>query len=340
MLVDYTILFNRIKTHLISLGCNPELSENITHSLMMAEVCGVETHGLRMLKDHISRIKSGFYNIKGDVIVEKKTPSFARVDCCGMVGMDSATKCMQLAIDECKKTGMFSVFANNANTFSAAFVYTLQAANQGMIGVAISNAPAKMPAIGGKQKLLGTNPLSYSIPALEKDPIVFDMATSIVAQSKINMAKDKGEKIPEGWALNEEGYPTTNAVEACKGMILPMAGPKGYGLAMMIDIIAGVLSGAAFLDGVGRFYSKDNQPMNVGHCFIAIDPKQIYGDGFYKKIDDYVSHVLASSTIQGETIQMPGARKFKRYKDSMNNGIEISDSLKKQLEEEGILLNN
>ena len=332
MQIDYSVLYQAIKEKLVVIGCNEVQAENVTHSLMVAEACGVGTHGLRMLHDHIERIRNGFYDINGDITIEHKTLAFSRVNCHGMIGMDSAVKCMQMAIDGCKDSGIFTVFANNANTFSAAFLYTLQAAKQGKIGIAVSNAPAKMPAYGGKEKLLGTNPLSYSIPALERDPIIFDMATSIVAQSKINMAKDRGESIPEGWALDSEGNPTTDSLEACRGMILPMAGPKGYGLSMMIDIIAGLLSGASFLDKVGRFYNEGNKCMNVGQCFIAIDPVQVYGDSFYKEVDDYIYKVMSSKKQEGKSVKLPGMNKLEKYVSSRKNGISITIELQNKLE--------
>ena len=336
MLIDFSVLYQTIKERLIAIGCNEEQAENVTHSLMMAEACGVGTHGLRMLHDHIVKIQNGFYDIHEDISIEHKTVTFARVNCHGMIGMDSAVKCMQMAIDGCKESGIFTIFANNANTFSAAFLYTLQAAKQGMIGVAVSNAPAKMPAYGGKEKLLGTNPLSYAIPASEREPIIFDMATSIVAQSKINMAKDRGEDIPEGWALDSDGNPTTNALEACKGMILPMAGAKGYGLSMMIDLIAGLLSGAAYLDGVGRFYNDNNIPMNVGQMFIAIDPVQIYGEGFYDLVDNYIKKVKESTSSTDNGVKLPGEHKYDKYKECMNKGVFISDELQNILMKCGI----
>lgn len=331
MLIDYSFLYQEIKKKLVAIGCNEEQSENVTNSLMVAEACGVSTHGLRMLHDHIIKIQNGFYNIHGDIAIEQKTVAFARVNCQGMIGMDSAVKCMQMAIDGCKRSGIYTVFANNANTFSAAFLYTLQAAKQGMIGITVSNAPAKMPAYGGKEKLLGTNPLSYAIPALDRDPIIFDMATSVVAQSKINMAKDRGDKIPEGWALDSAGNPTTNALEACRGMILPMAGPKGYGLSMMIDIVAGLLSGAAWLDGVGRFYNDNNEPMNVGQMFVAIDPMQIYGEGFYSDVDKYIERVKNTASSKENSVRLPGERKHEVYKECMNKGVFISEKLQQQL---------
>lgn len=338
MQIDYQLLYEKVKDCLIHEVCLPEQAENVTHSLLLAEVCGIETHGLRMLADHIVRIRNGFYNINATISVEKETVCFTRVNFHGMIGMDSAVRCMQMAINKCKKDGIHIVFANNANTYSAAFIYTLMAAQQGLIGITMSNAPAKMPAYDGKQKLLGTNPISYAVPAKKNHPILFDMATSIVAQSKINMAKDRGEDIPLGWALDSNGIPTTDALKACKGLILPIAGPKGYGISLMVDLLAGLLSGAAYLDGVGRFYNENNECMNVGQLFVAIDPVQIYGEDFYNAIDKYIEKVRRSESLSGKAVTLPGERKFGKMAKAMSLGVQLSEEVIVNLDKIGVIL--
>ena len=164
------------------------------------------------------------------------------------------------------------------------------------------------------------------------------MATSIVAQSKINMAKDKGEEIPLGWALDINGKPTTNALDACKGMILPMAGAKGYGLSMMIDLLAGLLSGASFLNQVGRFYNPQKKAMDVGQVFVAINPTVVYGNRFYQRIDEYINTLKSSEALNGEPITLPGEKKLSRYMDSMNNGIFLTEELLCSLAKANVLV--
>lgn len=309
------------------IGCCKEVAQKTVDALLLSEACGVLSHGVRMLPAHAKKIKKCEYNI--DAVIEKEieTPSFARFNSHNQIGMVSATDCMQFAIDKALQNGIYTVFANNCNTFSAAFVYALQAARQGMIGFTMSNSPAQMAPIGGREKLLGTNPMSYAIPAKRNNPIIFDMATSVVAKSKINQAKEKGEKIPEGWALDIYGNPTTDPNEAVKGLVLPMAGAKGYGLTMMIDLIAGLLSNAQYLDGVGRFYNNSGQGMNVGQCFIAINPKMVLDSSFYEKVDDYIDRIHNSDKIENETISVPGDRKFKNLNYCKQFGFDVSDAL-------------
>ena len=200
-------------------------------------------------------------------------------------------------------------------------------AKKGCVGIVLCNSPAQMTAPNGKSKLLGTNPLSIAIPNGEK-PIVLDMATSAVAKSKIKQMKENGERIPFGWALDKNYQPTQDAEEALKGYVLPMAGFKGYGLAMMIDILAGALSGAGYLDKVGRFYSSDFSCMNVGFSFIAINPTQMYGEGFTSLINKYVQHIEEDERVEvDKEIALPGFDRLKNKEYNENNGIEIDDEL-------------
>ncbi len=327
MKLSYDALVIECVSAFCKIGCSKEVAQKAVDALILAEACGVSSHGIRMLPAHAQKIKNREYNIDAVIENEIETPSFARFNSHNQIGMVSATDCMQFAIDKAQESGVYTVFANNCNTFSAAFVYAFQAARQGMIGFTMSNSPAQMAPTGGREKLLGTNPMAYAIPGKRNNPIIFDMATSVVAKSKINLAKEKGEEIPEGWALDICGNPTTDPNEAVKGLILPMAGAKGYGLTMMIDLIAGLLSNAQYLDGVGRFYNNLGQGMNVGQCFIAIDPKIVLDLSFYEKVDDYIDRIHNSDRIDNETILVPGDRKFKYLNYCKQFGFDVSDTL-------------
>lgn len=327
--------FNAIKNGMINyflkLGCNLEEATNTTNALLLAEASGTTTHGLCMLKAHAQKIMDKKYDINKSITIELSTPSITKINANNTIGMDSAYKCMDIAIKEAKKNGLHVVIAHNCNTLSAAFVYALHAAQHRMIGFVMSNSPAQMAPINGKSKLLGTNPLSYAFPTLNAIPIIFDMATSQIAKSRINQAKKNKEQIPLGWALDEDGNPTTDPEKAVKGLMLPMAGAKGYGLSLMIDLFCGLLSGAKYLNKVGKFYNS-NTPMDVGHFFMAIDPQIIYGDGFYKSIDEYINMIHSSQRISDKPIRVPGERKIKNILNTQQNGLELDCEIIKLLE--------
>lgn len=331
---SYNRVLSNVTNLFISHGCKKEDAQNIALSLTLAEATGVSTHGLSMVLPHIKKIEAKEYNLNANNIIVKQTPAFTSVDCDNAIGMASAAKCMQLAIDKASETGLHVVFANHCNTYSAAFVYVWQAVQQAKIGFTMSNAPAQMPPVGGIEKLLGTNPLAYAIPAKEENSIIFDMATSVVAKSKINQANKNNEKIPEGWALDSHGNPTTEPIEAIKGLLLPMAGAKGYGLSMMIDLFAGLLSGASCLDSVGRFFNPTSSGMDVGQIFVAIDPEIIYGENFYSDVDTYIRKIHSSKPIEENVpVKLPGENKMVRYKESLENGILLPENFWKEFKE-------
>lgn len=332
MIVNYTELQNKCIDAFCKVGCKKEVAQKSVDALLLAEACGVSSHGLRTLESHLQKVVARDYCVNEIIEIEIERQSFARVNCHNQIGMVSATDCMQLAINKAKQYGMFTVFANHCNTFSAAFVYSLLAARNGMIGYVMSNSPAQMAPIGGIQKLVGSNPMSYAVPANKKNPIIFDMSTSIVAKSKINQARESGNNIPEGWALDEFGNPTTDPNAAVKGFILPVGGPKGFGLAMMIDLFAGLLSNAQYLDNVGRFYDHNRNGMNVGQCFVVIDPVAVYGASFYEEIDNYIDKIQTCKTKKDSIVRIPGQRKFENLQHCLNFGIDVSDSLLKVIE--------
>lgn len=297
--------------------------------MIEADMRGVHTHGLSVLPAYIKKINNGSFNLNGNNTVIKSTPAFSIIDANGRIGAVSATECMDMAISTGMKNGIYTVFCRNANTFGAAFYYTKMATDRKMIGICLSNTPSAMPVWGGSKKMLGTNPFSIGIPANNHSPIIVDMATSIVAKSKINEIRKNGGTIPKGWAVDSDGNPTTDPEAALQGMVLPMAAHKGSAIAMAIDIIAGVLSGAGFLNNVNRFYSEQNECMNVGQCFIVIDPSSIYGDDFYNQIDNYITEVHLS----GENVFYPGEKESILYAESLEKGVELSKETSEALSE-------
>lgn len=304
--------FQQIVGILCENGVKREDAETVADCFATADVFGVTTHGISIVSSHIDRIKRGGYNLYPNLKIIKETVAFAVIDGDNAFGPVSAKYCLDFAIKRCKDTGVYTVFSRNNNTFGPAFYYALKAAESGYIALITSNSPAQMAPFGGNEKMLGTNPFATVIPVPNRDPIIIDFATSIVAKSKFKEYEKKGLKLPDGWALDEEGKPTNDPVDGMKGFVLPMAGFKGYGLSMLIDIMSGLLSGSAYLNHVGRFYSNDNKSMNVGFYITVIDPKQIFGDEYDIAIKQYVTELRESNTIEGQKIILPGDDRIQR----------------------------
>lgn len=324
----------KLKGLLINILTDRRVSETdasiVLDSMLKADCCGVSTHGIRMLPSYAEKLDNGFFHI-GDIKVLKQSPSFTVVDSNNIIGAISAYKCTEIAIKKAKRTGLHAVFARNCNTFGAAFYYTETIERQGMIGLVCSNSPATMPAYNGAEPMLGTNPIAFACPSVSEGTVRFDMSTSVAAKSKIAVLGQRKEKLPVGWAVDCEGKPTVEPEKAISGFLLPMAGFKGYGLAMSIDIVAGLLAGAGYLNGVNKFYSPSNKGMNAGQLFIAIDPEQIYEGNFESAMDRYI-RILRNSKKAGENpIVVPGDRSQAMKEKSLQEGIEITEETVEKL---------
>ncbi len=304
---------------LVQCGVLEEHAEILTDCLLVSDLYGVTSHGLNMLDAHIEKIKQGGYNLSPKMKVIRQTSSFAVVDGDNAPGPVSAMFCTKYGIEKCKDAGVFTVFSRNNNTFGPAFYYSLQAAKMGCIAFVCSNSPAQMAPYGGVSKMLGTNPFAAVIPVPDGDPIIIDMATSAVAKSKFKEYKLKGEPLPAGWATDCEGNPTCDPDKALGGLVLPMAGFKGYAISMLIDIMAGALSGAAYLNHVGRFYNQNGENMNVGYYMTFINPYVVFGDTYDKMIAQYVKEVRNSKPLSGSEISLPGDDRIKRKKMNEND---------------------
>lgn len=303
---QFSIEKERAARQLIEKGLDASQAETVADCFATADMYGVTSHGLAILPSHIQRIERGGYNLHPHIRVMKETAAFAVVDGDNSFGPVSAMYCLDYAMNKCKESGVYTVFSRNNNTFGPAFYYSLKAAERGYIAFICSNSPAQMAPVGGKEKLLGTNPFAMVIPVPNGDPIIVDMATSIVAKSKFKQYKNEGKALPEGWALDENGNPTTDPDVGMRGLVLPMAGFKGYAISMLIDIVSGVLSGSGYLNGVGRFYSEDKSSMNVGFYLHVIDPIAVCGEEYNREITEFVRIIRESSSAENARVCLPG----------------------------------
>ena len=314
---DFNNQRKAVKDSLVENGIRDKDAEIVADCFVTADEYGVTSHGTAILPSHIQRIQRGGYNLKPDIKVVKETAAFAVIDGDNAMGPVSAMFCLDYALEKCKQSGVFTVFARNNNTFGPAFYYSLKAAEKGYIAFICSNSPAQMAPMGGCEKLLGTNPFATVIPVPGSDPIMVDMATSIVAKSKFKEYKNEGKPLPDGWALDENGTPTTDPDAGIRGLVLPMAGFKGYAISMLIDIFSGLLSGASYLDKVGRFYSEDGSSMNVGFYMTLIDPVAVCGEEYNQEIREYVDRIKNSKAVEDKKIALPGEDRinFRKNRD-------------------------
>lgn len=331
----YNIEFIRKRSEkaLVQYGVPEKDAKTIVDSMLEADICGVNTHGIKMLVPYLQKIENKSFDSSGmNVNVVKQLPAISVIDAGNAIGAVAASFAVDVCVKEASVNGMHTAFIRHGNTFGPAFYYVEKIAKNEMIGFVCSNAPAAMPAFNGLEPMLGTNPMAFACPSKSKGNIVLDMATSIVAKSRFEMARVKGETLPMGWALDKDGNPTTDPIEAIKGLVLPMAGFKGYGIAMAIDLLSGFLSGASYLNKVNKFYSSNDMGMDVGQMFVAINPKMIYDGDFLNDMDEYIKTLRGSKSVAGKTIALPGDDRKAKMEDVLVNGLTLAEDSVRKLE--------
>jgi LDH2 family malate/lactate/ureidoglycolate dehydrogenase len=210
--------------------------------------------------------------------------------------------------------------------FGTGAFFVQQALNAGMLGAALTNAPANMPPHGGYRRYFGTNPLAIGIPAGEERPIILDMSTSVVARGKIVMMNKAGQDIPEGWALDEHGQPTRDSGAALRGVVLPFGDYKGSGLAFVIDVLCGVLTGAAFGPHIVDLYDEGERVQNLGHFFAAMDVETFMPAAIFRaRMDQLIREVHGQPTRPGvERIFVPGEIEQEKIEESLRLGVPLA----------------
>ncbi|KJS83032.1 MAG: hypothetical protein JM58_13480 [Peptococcaceae bacterium BICA1-8] len=317
-------------------GVKKNDAEIVVKVLIQADLEGISSHGLTRLPIYLERIEKGLINANPNITLEFLFPALGIMDADNSLGHVAAHTAMEKIIANAKEYGISAIGVKNSNHFSAASYYANMAMNEGLVGIVIANGPPAIPPWGGREAYFGTNPLAISIPGGDEyGSISIDMATSIVARGKIIKAAQEGNLIGPDWALDEEGKPTTDAKAALKGCILPMGAHKGAALAMAIEMMAGLLTGAGYGKGVIWQYSDSPQPSNVGHLLIAFNPEGFLDKATIKsKMDDMIKQMKDMPKAIGvEEIRMPGARERELVKINLENGITLSKELVEKFEQ-------
>jgi LDH2 family malate/lactate/ureidoglycolate dehydrogenase len=262
------------KTILTSHGVPSSRAELIASALVLADLRGVDTHGINRLAGYISRLTAGVVQAAPEIKITNKTPVMALMDAQNTFGFVAGSLAVDKCIEMAETFGIGMVAVRNSNHYGMGATYVLRAVRQGFACFAYTNASRAMPPWGGAEALLGTSPFAVGVPGGKEGDFVLDMSPSVAARGKIRKAFRRGESIPEGYALDSKGRPTTDPAAALNGgVVLPMGGPKGSGLAMMMDIFGGVMSGSAFAGGVNDQYKVLDKPQNVGHWFLVFRPE-------------------------------------------------------------------
>jgi LDH2 family malate/lactate/ureidoglycolate dehydrogenase len=283
----------------------------VARCLVRADLRGIDTHGLQTLPHYLDRVQRGLINPRPNLVVERVTPMVGALDGQDGFGFVVATKGMAEAMDMAREFGVGIVSARRSTHFGMAANYALQAMDAGYIGIVFTNASQAMPPWGGRQALLGTSPIAVAAPGGKEIPFDLDMSPAVAARGKIRRAARRGQEIPLGYALDAQGRPTTDPNAALDGgVVQPIGGPKGSALAMLMDLMGGVISGSAYAGDVRNHFVDYDKPQNVGHFIMAMKPDLfVPRDEYNKRMDTLVQRVHACPTAEGFTeVLMPGER--------------------------------
>lgn len=318
---------NFVKSVFMSAGVNEEKSQILADTMVWASLRGISSHGLARVSIYLKRLELGIIDKDADVEILSSKPSAVLLDAHNTFGQYASMKALNLACDMAEKSGTATVTVKNSNHFGTAGYYVNEIVKQGMIGIDGSDSSSAMALYGAGKPFLGTNPFAYAIPTGKYPPIMLDMATSIVARGKIRRAMVAGQKIPLGWAVGPDGKPTDDPVEAYKGYVLPFGEAKGSGIALLMDILSAVASGAATSTEAGSLYNDLDRPQGIGHFFIAIDPDALVGrQAFNRRMEKLVEEIKAlppSAAAEDGVLYLPGEKEHIKEVKSAKEGISI-----------------
>jgi LDH2 family malate/lactate/ureidoglycolate dehydrogenase len=259
----------------VGLGLPEADAADVARILVLADLFGLSTHGLSRIESYGDRLQVAGINARARVVTQAVSPALRLVDGDNGVGPLVGMHALRAAMEAAEACGVGVAFARGSNHFGPISPYSLIAAQSGFASAIGSNATTTIAPWGGSDARLGNSPLGFGVPNPDGSPFLLDMAMSVVARAKIRNALKRGEAIPDTWATDSRGRPTTDPKAALDGFLLPIGGHKGYGLALLVDMFAGLLSNAAYLTHVKSWVDAPDEPQNLGHFFILIDTKRL-----------------------------------------------------------------
>jgi ureidoglycolate dehydrogenase (NAD+) len=318
------------------LGLTRQDAADASRILVMADLLGLHTHGVSRLESYGERLDSGGIKARPDIRRERVAPTIVKIDGDNGVGPLVGYRALEAALEIARESGMALALARASNHFGPVAPYCLIAAEAGFASIIGSNATTTIAPSGGRGERLGNNPLGICVPNPDPagDPIMLDMAMSVVARAKIRQALAHGEAIPPTWATDRDGRPTTDPRAALEGFLLPVGGYKGYGLALMVDLFAGLLSGAAYLTHVRSWVDNPDQPQNLGHFFLLIDTKVLGPTGWLaERLADFCGILHSTPPADPEApVLLPGENELNNLARQRKQGITLESAVLAKLE--------
>jgi (2R)-3-sulfolactate dehydrogenase (NADP+) len=304
-------------------GATPAMAAATARALVAAELEGLGSHGASRIPQYCGHVRIGRANGAAVPVVARDSKAACLVDAKQGLAFEACALAVEEAIRRAKEYGVAFVSVANSNHFGVAAYHVEAIANAGLVGLAFGNSPAAMPAWGGKRALFGTNPIAATFPRRTAPPLVIDLSLSEVARGKIMLAARDGKPIPEGWALDKHGNPTTDAKAALEGSMMPAGGVKGAMLALTVELLVCALSGSAFGFESDSFFVEEGRPTRIGQAFLAVDPGALAGrEVFLERVE-----TLVAAMSEDDGVRLPGDRRRANRERAHKDGIAIAPEL-------------
>lgn len=319
---------------LVGLGVAPGDAADAARILVLGDLFGHHTHGVSRLESYGERLEIGGIKAAAHIRVEKVSASIAKIDGDNGLGPVVGTRALHAAMSLARDTGVGTAFVRGSSHFGAIGPYCYLAAQEGFASVIGSNATPTIAPTGGRETKVGNNPLAIGVPRPGAQPVILDMAMSVVARAKIREALKHGESIPSTWATDAAGLATTDPKAALDGFLLPFGGYKGYGLALMVDLFAGVLSGASYLTRVNSWVDDPQLPQDLGHFFLVVDATRLGSPQWLaERVADFAAIVHATPAADPlHPVRLPGERELANLQRQRRDGIAVDPQLRAKLE--------
>lgn len=316
---------------LVRSGTSEDNAGHVATALAVAEADGLSGHGLSRLPSYSAQVRSGKVNGTAvPLVTEDPGKAVVRINARDGFAFPAIAKAIDRTTALARRFGISAAAIGNSHHCGALGYHVERLAEQGLVGIMFANSPAAIAPWGGRKALFGTNPIAFAAPRNTGTPLVIDLSLSKVARGKIMVAAQKGEPIPEGWAVDSAGRPTTDAKAAMAGTMLPMGDAKGSALVLMVEILAATLTGASYGYEASSFFDAEGPPPRVGQMLIAINPETTVdiftGNAFGARLEA----VIAQIRLQPGT-HVPGAHREARRREARHTGVKIPAELHRQL---------
>lgn len=312
---------------LVASGVRDDNARSVTRSVVASEADGIHSHGLARLPTYCEHARCGKIDGHADPVAERVAGAGVRVDARDGFAHPAIDLGLERLLPLARETGVAGLAITNSYNCGVVGYHVERIADAGLLALGFVNAPASIAPWGGSRPVFGTNPLACAVPRADEAPLVIDQSSSVVAKSEIIVHKQNGEAIPEGWALDADGNPTTDPDAALKGSMVPMGGYKGAGVALVVEILAAALTGSNLAIEASSFATNEGGSPRTGQFFLAIDPAAFSGGGFGERLER-----LLGAIAEQEGTRLPGQGRLRARARTADAGVEIADGLHDKLQ--------